>query len=314
MVLQEDPETVAKWEQFLIKYRKTTTYQTKQDAWYRFNVFKANLVRAAYQNQNDQGTAEYGVTQFMDMTEEEFAETYLTLQHDEHNEWMGGLDQMDFLAKTEDAPESYDWREHGAVTPVKDQGQCGSCWAFSTIANIEGQYFLKNNKLESFSEQELVDCDKKSDQGCNGGLMQNAFVFLEETGFELESEYKYTARDGTCHAKEHTQEGKVASWKMVSRDAKEIAATLASTGPLSAAVNASWFQTYMGGIMDPFFCNPKKLDHGITLVGYGAEGGKDFWIIKNSWNTSWGEKGYVRLARGHGKCGINTNVCTATLA
>jgi C1A family cysteine protease len=251
----------------------------------------------------------------MDMTKEEFEEQYLTLQKDDSFvSGMANLEESNFLGNVMDTPDSYDWREHGAVTPVKDQGQCGSCWAFSTIANIEGQYFLKNKELLAFSEQELVDCDKKSDQGCNGGLMQNAFVFLEQTGFELESDYKYTARDGSCHAKDHKSYGTVSKWEMVSRDEKVIASTLASTGPLSAAVNAQWFQMYMGGIMNPFFCNPKKLDHGITLVGYGAEGSKPYWIIKNSWNTSWGEKGYVRLARGNGKCGINTNVCTATLA
>merc|ERR1712151_366190 len=196
--------------------------------------------------------------------------------------------EMGFLGNVmnyNDAPESYDWREHGAVTPVKNQAQCGSCWAFSPIANIEGQYFLKNKELKSFSEQELVDCDRKEDQGCNGGLMQNAFVFLEETGFELESDYKYTGRDGKCQASEFTSQGKVASWKMINKDEGVIASTLASTGPLSAAVNATWFQFYMGGIMNPFICNPKSLDHGITLVGYGSEGSKDYWIIKNSWGA-----------------------------
>jgi len=133
----------------------------------------------------------------MDMTEEEFAEQYLTLQKDE-GFLTTPIEMKEFLAGGSDAPDSYDWRDHGAVTPVKNQGQCGSCWAFSTIANIEGQYFLKNGELKSFSEQELVDCDRKEDQGCNGGLMQNAFQYLETQGFELESDYKYTARDGTC--------------------------------------------------------------------------------------------------------------------
>jgi len=264
----------------------------------------------------DQGTAEYGVTQFMDMTPEEFADQYLTLRRDE-SFVDGVMAPIGFLAGEEqvaDAPESFDWRDHGAVTPVKNQGQCGSCWAFSTIANIEGQYFLKNNKLVEFAEQQLVDCDRKEDQGCNGGLMQNAFVFLETHGFELESEYKYTAMDGTCKEDNYRVQGKVASWKMLDKDEKTIAATLAETGPLSAAVNAKWFQTYMRGIMNPWLCNPKALDHGITLVGYGTENNQDYWIIKNSWTESWGEKGYCRLHRGTGKCGINTNVCTATLA
>lgn len=143
--------------------------------------------------------------------------------------------------------------------------------------------------------------------------MQNAFVFLEETGFELESDYKYTGRNGKCHSSDYTPKGKVASWKMIDKNEDTIAATLAETGPLSAAVNAKWFQTYMGGIMNPWLCNPKSLDHGITIVGYGEEKNQKYWIIKNSWNTSWGEDGYVRLHRGAGTCGINTNVCTATL-
>lgn len=115
----------------------------------------------------------------------------------------------------EDTPTSWDWRDHGAVTPVKNQAQCGSCWAFSTIANIEGQYYLTNKELKSFSEQELVDCDRKTDEGCDGGLMQDAFVFLESQGFELESDYKYTGMDGTCTDKSHKTYGEVKSWSML---------------------------------------------------------------------------------------------------
>jgi len=215
------------------------------------------------------------------------------------------------------APTSFDWRTKGAVTHVKDQGQCGSCWAFSAVANIEGVNFVKNGKLEEFSEQQLVDCDHNGDQGCNGGLMDQAFEYLVENGgLETEADYPYEGSDDSCSFDESKVAVKLTGFHDISSNEDEIAKVLAEVGPLSVGINASPFQFYGGGILKPTksSCNPSQLNHGVTIVGYGVEGTTKFWIIKNSWGASWGEEGYIRLQRGTGACGVNTNVSTAEVA
>merc|ERR1712107_9652 len=172
----------------------------------------------------------------------------------------------------------------GAANPVKNQEQCGSCWAFATVANIEGVNFVKTQKLVSLSEQELVDCDRKSDQGCQGGLPSNAYEYLisTKTGLEAESKYPYTARDGSCRAQKADELVFVSSWKHISTDENQIAAALVQYGPLSIGINAGPMQWYRGGIADPWsiLCNPKSLDHGVAIVGFGSES-KPYWTIRN---------------------------------
>jgi cathepsin F len=214
-------------------------------------------------------------------------------------------------------PESFDWRTQGAVTPVKNQGQCGSCWAFATVANIEGTNFLKTKQLTSLSEQELVDCDK-TDHGCGGGLPTNAFAYLKanKLGEEGETDYAYTGENGKCKAAQPSEKVFVTDYGVVNgTDEDQLAAAVVKYGPLAIGINAGPMQWYHGGIADPFsfLCNPKSLDHGVAIVGFGVEDSKKYWIIKNSWGTVWGEQGYYRVIRGKGKCGLNTNVATSII-
>jgi len=220
------------------------------------------------------------------------------------------------LLSTKDIPSAIDWRSKGAVNDVKDQAQCGSCWAFATVANVEGQNFVKTGKLLSLSEQELVDCSG-SDDGCNGGLPERAYEDMidRHMGLEAEDDYSYHASDGRCKAKKNKELVWINDWTPVSTDEDQIAAALVKYGPLAIGINANYFNFYSGGIldMDSSECDPQMLDHGVAIIGYGEEEGSPYWIVRNSWGAGWGEDGYIRIARGKGTCGINTMVTSAII-
>ena len=191
------------------------------------------------------------------------------------------------------------------MTDVKDQGQCGSCWSFSTTGALEGRYFLKTGKLHTLSEQELVDCDH-SDNGCNGGLMDNAFVYAGTQGLASEAAYGYEAEVGSCQADSRDRDlpaHAVKGYSDVPRGDENALKAAVATGPVSVAIQADQgaFQFYSTGVMTGR-CG-HSLDHGVLAVGYGTDG-SDYWKIKNSWGAGWGEDGYIRIERGTGKCGI----------
>jgi cathepsin F len=294
------------FESFETKYGKQ--YVSDEQRVYRKATFVANLAHIDYINSLDTG-AVYGITEFADMSEAEFSMKYLALHHDHaHGNNFNVAPLLDATA----APDAVDWRTKGAVTPVKNQGQCGSCWSFSTTGNIEGQWFLKKGSLVSLSEQNLVDCDTV-DQGCNGGLPSNAYQFItKQGGIDTEASYPYKAVGGKCAFSKSNIGATVSNWTALSQDETQLAAWLAANGPISIGINAMWMQFYMGGVSNPLYCNPKSLDHGVLIVGYGTQGTTDYWIIKNSWGATWGEQGYYRIVRGKGKCGLNT-MCTSAI-
>ena len=303
---------------FKTKFGKT--YATQEEHDYRFSVFNANLRRAKRHQMMDP-SAVHGVTMFSDLTPKEFRKQFLGLKKgfklptDAHTAP---------ILPTNDLPEDFDWRDHGAVTSVKNQGSCGSCWSFSAVGALEGAHYLATGELVSLSEQQLVDCDHECDPeqygacdaGCNGGLMTNAFEYtLKAGGLEREEEYPYTGTDrGPCKFDKTKIAATVANFSVVSIDEDQIAANLVKNGPLAVGINAVFMQTYIGGVSCPYICS-KRQDHGVLLVGYGSAGyapirlkEKPFWIIKNSWGETWGENGYYKICRGRNICGVDAMV------
>jgi cathepsin L len=205
-----------------------------------------------------------------------------------------------------------DWRDKGIVTPIKNQGHCGSCWSFSTTGSVEGQYALKYGTLKSFSEQQLVDCSKTfGNHGCKGGLMDNAFRYLRVYKDELESSYPYTAEDGLfCKYQASLGVVGLTGYTDIPRGSEAALLDAAGTiGPISVAIDAGHrsFQLYKSGVYYEPECSSTKLDHGVLVVGYGVYEGEEYWLVKNSWGPAWGQEGYVRMKRNYGNmCGIAT--------
>jgi len=266
----------------------------------RFENFKENYAKIQAHNSQEGVSYTMALNEFADMTADEFKSMYYGLNSSSNS--FGDK----FVAPDGYTPQaSVDWRTKGVVTPVKDQGQCGSCWAFSTTGAVESAVAIKTGTLTSLSEQQLVDCAGSSgNQGCNGGLMDDAFQWIiSQGGLCTEEDYPYTARNGLCQ-KTCSKVSTISSYKDVGESEDNLAAAV-DIGPVSIAIEAdqSSFQFYSGGILTAA-CG-RRLDHGVLAVGYGTEGSTDYWIVKNSWGTRWGEEGYVRLLRGADECGIH---------
>ena len=206
-------------------------------------------------------------------------------------------------------PEAIDWRTKGVVTPVKNQGQCGSCWSFSSTGAMEGQYALKKGKLLSFSESQIVDCDT-ADSGCGGGLSTDAFAYVIANGIESEQSYPYVPLDEKCAYNKFKVAAQFRNYTTVTGGEIGLQKAVATVGPISVAIDASssLFQLYKDGVFFDPSCSQTELDHAVLVVGYGTTtNGTDYWLVKNSWGATWGDNGYIKMARNHNNnCGIAT--------
>jgi len=247
-----------------------------------------------------------GHNKYSDMTWEEFSTTVMSelfLNRSPKNAARVHLTGLNGNAIDDEV----DWTTQGAVTPVKDQARCGSCWAFSTTGAVEGALAVSSGKLISLSEEELVQCDHNGDQGCSGGLMDNAFEWIEKNPLCTEADYPYTSGSGTTGTCKKTCTGQVTVsgfTDVPSRDEDALKSAVAKQ-PVSIAIEAdkSAFQLYKSGVLDSTSCGT-KLDHGVLVVGYGTDDGTDYWKIKNSWGSTWGEDGYIRMVQGKNMCGL----------
>jgi len=208
-------------------------------------------------------------------------------------------------------PDTWDWVSQGAVTSIKNQQQCGSCWSFSTTGSVEGCHFLGAKNLVSLSEQNLMDCSwSQGNQGCNGGLMTQAMQYIiTNGGIDTESSYPYTAEDGTCTYQASNSGSTLTAFNNVASGDESALQTSVYSGPTSVAIDASQssFQFYSSGVYSDPSCSSTALDHGVLAVGWGTDSGSAYWKVKNSWGTDWGMSGFIEMARNdNNMCGIAT--------
>jgi len=292
-------------------------YETDVEELARFKVFKDNLAYINSHNQKADKTYKLGLNHLADMTNEEYR------QYVSRSGAPPKRNGSTFLAPGFNFnPYSVDWRKEGYVTPVKNQGHCGSCWAFSTVASLEGQYAKKNGNqalpLHGFSEQQLVDCSTSfGNHGCHDGSFNLAFEYIESLGvkgLDTEASYPYIGKAGTCnpsHGNTTLPPAIVTGYVGVtSRSEADLETACATVGPISVAIDARQlsFQFYKSGIYNEPACSTSQLDHAVTVVGYGVLNDKNYWLVKNSWGSaSWGDEGYILMTKDdNNQCGIAT--------
>ena len=290
---------------FTEQYNKN--YANPEEESYRRDVFYNNYNRIEEHNRNQKHSFQLEMNQFGDLLSHEFHNKNMFY----HLKQSHGSTQT--LFDETDVVDEIDWRSQNAVTPVKNQGQCGSCWAFSTTGSLEGLNAIQTGELVSFSEQQLMDCSKEEgDMSCNGGLMDYAFQYvIDGKGICTEDSYPYEEHDeDTCKLCDRVMT--ITGFTDVDENNEDALKQAVSHLPVSVAIQADQFefQFYKSGIFTGNCGNPSsyELDHGVLAVGYGTEDGQDYWIVKNSWGAEWGDNGYIRLARNveeeQGKCGI----------
>ncbi|KAI3414797.1 uncharacterized protein J3R85_015835 [Psidium guajava] len=279
----------------------------------RLKIFQENLRLIEEFNGAANRTYKLGLNKYSDLTNEEFVAAFTGYRLPPSTRRNSSQVRSFQDQGLSSIPESVNWVEKGAVNPIKYQGQCGSCWSFSVVAAVEAITQITTGELLNLSEQQLIDCATNGNYGCRGGWMDNGFQYIiDNQGISSTSDYPYTGVDGTCDNQASSiVKAKISSYTDVNPSEDDMLAAVA-TQPVSVALDASGyeFQHYGGGV----FSGPcgDNLDHAVTVVGYGAEDGTKYWLIRNSWDVSWGEQGYMKLQRDAGVegglCGIASKV------
>jgi cathepsin L len=279
------------------------------DFLHRYQVFKKNM---DYVNDwNARGDSyTMSLNKFADLTNAEYKRLFMGINVDVVKN-PSLMSRETVKLSPNGVPDSVDWRTKGIVTPVKDQGQCGSCWSFSTTGSVEGVHAQSTGKLVSLSEQNLVDCSGNwGNLGCDGGLMTEAMNYIiANKGIDTEDSYPYEGVEGTCQFSTSNIGSTLSNMVNVTSGDENDLKDKVAMAPVSVAIDASAasFQFYYSGIYYSYECSNTTLDHGVLAVGYGSEGGEDYWIVKNSWGASWGNNGYILMIRNwYNNCGIAT--------
>nr|BAF94151.1 cathepsin L-like cysteine protease 1 [Plautia stali] len=306
-------EAASEFTRFKSQYRKD--YPSDSVERYRKKVYKQNEKFVREHNERyERGEVTYkmALNHLADMHPREFMATFLGFNRSLRatNKVPEGIP----FRHNKDAviQKEVDWRQKGAISPVKDQGHCGSCWAFSSTGALEAHTFLKKGRRVSLSEQNLIDCSLNyGNNGCEGGLMEQAFQYVRDNdGIDTEEAYPYEGEDSECRFKKNNVGATDAGFVTIpSGDEQALMEAVATQGPLSIAIDASnpSFQFYSEGVYYEPECSSAQLDHGVLLVGYGVEKDQKYWLVKNSWSEQWGENGYIKMARNKdNNCGIAT--------
>jgi len=309
------PSLETEFNLFMTKYNKE--YKTTEEYQKRFAVFKENVARASALDRKDPH-ARFGITQFMDLSPEEFRRQYLM-------PGLGNRVKEAVLAskptiyKGENVgafPPSFDWRNEGKITPVYNQGQCGGCWAFSATENIESMWAIAGHTLTQLSMQQIIDCDT-GDSGCNGGWPYNADQYvIGAGGLEPYADYPFTGVTGSCHFNRGAVAASISSATYITQNDNETAmmSFTYSRGPPSICVDATIWQYYTSGVITTASGCGESLDHAVQLVGWNTIGGVEAWTVRNSWGTTWGAYGgYVYVERGYDVCGIGQVVTSGVV-
>ncbi|XP_063906826.1 procathepsin L-like [Zophobas morio] len=301
------------WATYKLTYNKQ--YQSEIEERFRMKIFMENSHQIAQHNKlYAQGlvTYEMGISKYSDMLHQEFIQI-MNGFNGTAMRGSGRKDRITFIPPANvEVPTDVDWRTKGAVTGVKDQGACGSCWAFSATGSLEGQTFRRTGKLVSLSEQNLVDCSQPyGNMGCHGGLMDLAFRYIAANGgIDTEASYPYTAIEGQCQYNPKNRGATdYGSVDLAPGNELLLQSAVATVGPISIAIDASKpsFMNYKSGVYYEPTCSSSRLDHGVLIVGYGTDNGQDYWLVKNSWGNTWGDAGYIKMARNrNNNCGIAT--------
>merc|ERR1712168_1024967 len=291
------------WEDYKLEFNK---HYTAEEEPMRYANWKKDHEEVTLENAMFGHEFTQAVNELSDLTEEEYKQKYLSSLIVPE-----GPSNATMYVPTNDAiPNAVDWRQQGLVTPVKNQGQCGSCYSFSATGSLEGQWKKKTGRLPSLSEQQMVDCSGRyGNYGCRGGWYQSCWRYVRDVGGnQAESTYRYTARQGRCRFNRGQVVAKVTGYHDTRAGSEnDLTNALARVGPVSVAIDASpsSFRRYRSGVHYAPGCSTRRLSHAVLAVGYGSEGGRDYYLVKNSWATGWGAGGYIKMARNRGNnCGI----------
>lgn len=296
--LNDKVDTQKEFFDYIISFGKQ--YVDNHEFAKRYANFRKSLEIINLHNIKEHVSYKMGLNQFTDWSQEEI-DSFLSLQVDT-NEPKNYAPELHTLSGDDDKK---DWRDQ--MNPIKDQGSCGSCWAFSAIGALEASYTIEFGERHDFAEQVLVDCNRGSwifgNQGCNGGLMNTAFDWLKTNQVSLTADYPYTAKDGTCNKNRKLFGAKVATYYDVKENHGQLKESITKQ-PVAVAIQANQdcFMKYAGGIIEG--CIDKRLDHGIVAVGWGSEDGQSYYIVRNSWGLRWGESGFARISDKDQSCGI----------